>query len=141
MGAGGTTWVASGVAPRVPTKPRHLLIRSRCCWPGWCRSCSVGCRDLPQTAAQLADALKRPEVARAAALVLDLRANPGGFFPAAVDVAQLFLPRDATIVTVLGRGGGAGGGGVGGGGAVEAGGGARGTVVYTASGVGAFLDL
>ena len=59
--------------------------------------------------------------------MLDVRGNPGGYFPAAVDVARAFLPRGATITTVDGRGG------SGGSGAAAAG---RATV-YTADGVGA----
>lgn len=36
-------------------------------------------------------------------LILDLRSNPGGMLEAAVDVAQLFLPKNATVVTTKGR--------------------------------------
>jgi len=37
-------------------------------------------------------------------LVLDLRGNPGGLLDAAVDVASLFLPPDAMVVSAGGRG-------------------------------------
>jgi carboxyl-terminal processing protease len=36
-------------------------------------------------------------------LVLDLRGNPGGLLPQAIDVASEFLPRGQTIVSVKGR--------------------------------------
>jgi len=36
-------------------------------------------------------------------LILDLRSNPGGMLEAAVDVAELFLPRNAAIVSTKGR--------------------------------------
>ncbi len=39
----------------------------------------------------------------AQALILDLRSNPGGLLSAAVDVADLFLPLDAPIVSTRGR--------------------------------------
>lgn len=37
-------------------------------------------------------------------LVLDLRGNPGGLLNAAIDVAELFVPKDSTIVSTRGRG-------------------------------------
>lgn len=37
-------------------------------------------------------------------IVLDLRDNPGGLLDAAVDVAEVFLPRGSVIVTTRGRG-------------------------------------
>lgn len=37
------------------------------------------------------------------ALVLDLRNNPGGLLSSAVEVSQLFLPRDKLVVTTRGR--------------------------------------
>lgn len=37
------------------------------------------------------------------ALVLDLRSNPGGMLEAAVEVSELFLPRNTTIVSTRGR--------------------------------------
>ncbi|MBL7033072.1 MAG: S41 family peptidase [Candidatus Delongbacteria bacterium] len=40
-----------------------------------------------------------------AALVLDLRSNPGGLLSAAVDVSDLFLPLEAPIVSTRGRNG------------------------------------
>jgi carboxyl-terminal processing protease len=36
-------------------------------------------------------------------LILDLRSNPGGMLEAAVDVAELFLPKNLTIVSTKGR--------------------------------------
>ncbi len=47
--------------------------------------------------------LRKLDEAGMNALVLDLRGNPGGLLNAAVEVAQLFLARDATIVTTRGR--------------------------------------
>jgi carboxyl-terminal processing protease len=37
-------------------------------------------------------------------IVLDLRDNPGGLLDAAVDVAEVFLPRGSVVVTTQGRG-------------------------------------
>ncbi|CAN8064485.1 unnamed protein product [Agarophyton chilense] len=37
-------------------------------------------------------------------LVLDLRGNPGGLLNAAIEVSELFLPRDSVIVSTKGRG-------------------------------------
>jgi carboxyl-terminal processing protease len=36
-------------------------------------------------------------------LILDLRSNPGGMLEAAVDVAELFLPKNVTLVSTKGR--------------------------------------
>ncbi|CAM9662014.1 unnamed protein product, partial [Hapterophycus canaliculatus] len=53
----------------------------------------------------------RAELARAVdeegaqSIVLDLRHNPGGFFPGGIDVARLFLPADEKIVSVVDRNG------------------------------------
>lgn len=41
----------------------------------------------------------------AQSILLDLRHNPGGFFPGGIDVARLFLPSDETIVSVVDRNG------------------------------------
>ncbi|CAM9304359.1 unnamed protein product, partial [Laminaria digitata] len=41
----------------------------------------------------------------AESILLDLRHNPGGFFPGGIDVARLFLPSDETIVSVVDRNG------------------------------------
>ena len=38
------------------------------------------------------------------ALILDLRGNPGGLLNAAIEVSELFLPKDSTIVSTKGRG-------------------------------------
>lgn len=37
-------------------------------------------------------------------LILDLRGNPGGLLNAAIDVSELFVPKDSTIVSTKGRG-------------------------------------
>lgn len=37
-------------------------------------------------------------------LVLDLRGNPGGLLNAAIDVSEIFVPKDSTIVSTKGRG-------------------------------------
>lgn len=39
-----------------------------------------------------------------AGVILDLRDNPGGLLDAAVDVAEVFLPRGSVVVTTRGRG-------------------------------------
>jgi carboxyl-terminal processing protease len=36
-------------------------------------------------------------------LILDLRSNPGGMLEAAVDVSELFLPKNSTVVSTKGR--------------------------------------
>ncbi|CAB1119186.1 unnamed protein product [Ectocarpus sp. CCAP 1310/34] len=41
----------------------------------------------------------------AQSIILDLRHNPGGFFPGGIDVARLFLSSDETIVSVVDRNG------------------------------------
>lgn len=54
------------------------------------------------TAADVAAALRRSRRGgRADAVVLDLRGNPGGYAPAGVDVAKLFLPPRARIMSEI----------------------------------------
>ena len=48
----------------------------------------------------MADALRSIGAAAADGLVLDLRGNGGGSFPAAVDVARLLLPGKGAIVYI-----------------------------------------
>ncbi|CAM9256254.1 unnamed protein product [Ascophyllum nodosum] len=48
-------------------------------------------------------ALARSIEEGAEAILLDLRHNPGGFFPGGIDVARLFLHSDETIVSVVDR--------------------------------------
>lgn len=55
------------------------------------------------TPRDLEDALKKLESQGMDALILDLRNNPGGVLDVAVDVAEKFLPKDTTIVSVKGR--------------------------------------
>jgi carboxyl-terminal processing protease len=56
-----------------------------------------------KTPHQLRDAIEKLGGDRLAALVLDLRNNPGGVLTAAVDVSSLFLQPGSKIVTVRGR--------------------------------------
>lgn len=55
------------------------------------------------TAAELKQAIEKLGGKGLAGLVLDLRNNPGGMVAAAIDMASLFLPAGAKIVTVRGR--------------------------------------
>jgi carboxyl-terminal processing protease len=58
-----------------------------------------------ETAAkELRAALKKLRDAGMRALILDVRDNPGGLLPAAVDVAELFLDKSDLIVYTKGRG-------------------------------------
>jgi carboxyl-terminal processing protease len=56
-----------------------------------------------KTAAELADALDRMEDQGMAALVLDLRNNPGGLLTGTVDACGEFLPPGTVVVTTEGR--------------------------------------
>lgn len=56
-----------------------------------------------QTASELAGALKKLEDRGMEALILDLRANPGGLLDQAVRVAEQFLPKNQLVVTTEGR--------------------------------------
>lgn len=55
------------------------------------------------TAGLLRDALTNLVAQGMTGLVLDVRGNPGGLLVSAIDVAQLFLPRGALIVSTQGR--------------------------------------
>ncbi|MCP5111716.1 MAG: S41 family peptidase [bacterium] len=56
------------------------------------------------TAGLLAETIEKHGGADLRALVLDLRGNPGGLMPAAIETAALFLPADTRLLTVRGRG-------------------------------------
>ena len=56
-----------------------------------------------QTASELASALKKLDDRGMGALILDLRANPGGLLDQAVRVAEQFLPKGQLVVTTEGR--------------------------------------
>lgn len=58
-----------------------------------------------QTARQLIEALERKPLTAAKILVLDLRANVGGYMPAGVDVAKLFLQPQARVISEEDRSG------------------------------------
>ncbi len=51
----------------------------------------------------IGQAIKRMKAHGATSLILDLRANPGGLLPAAVDVADKFLPKGSLVVYTKGR--------------------------------------
>ncbi len=55
------------------------------------------------SAEEVRDALDELKPKGLSSLVLDLRRNPGGVFRQAVEVAEVFLPRDEGIVTVRSR--------------------------------------
>lgn len=55
------------------------------------------------TGAMLLEAIEKLQKQDMAALVLDLRNNPGGLLDSAVEVSSLFLKRGATIVSTKGR--------------------------------------
>lgn len=54
---------------------------------------------------EMLEALAELEQQGLQALILDLRNNPGGLLNSAVEITQIFLPRDALIVTTRGRSG------------------------------------
>lgn len=56
-----------------------------------------------RTARQLHAALKKATAAKAKALVLDLRGNPGGCFEAALECASLFVEKDRPLLELSGR--------------------------------------
>lgn len=56
-----------------------------------------------RTASDLHKALANLESRGITALILDLRDNPGGLLPAAVEVADLFIPGGRVIVSLKGR--------------------------------------
>ena len=55
------------------------------------------------TSAELDDAVAALEKAGMKSLVLDLRNNPGGLLPQAIDVVSRFVPSGQTVVSVKGR--------------------------------------
>lgn len=57
------------------------------------------------TAAEFGKALEKLETPKLRGLVLDLRDNPGGVLPAALDIAATFLEAGRVILTVRGRSG------------------------------------
>eukprot|EP00977_Amphora_coffeiformis_P025398 scaffold19629_cov147-Amphora_coffeaeformis.AAC.2 len=57
-----------------------------------------------QTLSQVIDALDK-ELKSAEILVLDLRGNAGGYMPAGVDVAKLFLPPQARVISEVDKSG------------------------------------
>ncbi len=57
-----------------------------------------------QTAQDLATAFERLQALHMKAMILDLRDNSGGLLNAAIGVAEAYIPRDALIVVVNGRG-------------------------------------
>lgn len=67
--------------------------------PGGIATLTVA-RFTPDLPTRVHDALRRLEALGARALVLDLRANPGGDFDAAVRLASMFLPADSVIALV-----------------------------------------
>lgn len=56
-----------------------------------------------ETEQKVMEALK--ELRKPSALVLDLRGNPGGYMPAGVDVAKLFLPPQARVISEIDKSG------------------------------------
>jgi carboxyl-terminal processing protease len=56
-----------------------------------------------ETVSQIIDALR--EVKGAAAVAVDLRGNAGGYMPAGVDVAKLFLPPQTRIISEMDKSG------------------------------------
>jgi carboxyl-terminal processing protease len=57
-----------------------------------------------ETPKQLREAIEMLGGSRLEALVLDLRDNPGGLMPAALEIAAMFLPPKSLLVSVRGRG-------------------------------------
>jgi carboxyl-terminal processing protease len=56
-----------------------------------------------ETGGQIKEAIEKLGGARLRGLVLDLRNNPGGVLPAALQTAALFLPPETKLLTVRGR--------------------------------------
>ncbi|MBI5144159.1 MAG: hypothetical protein HZA30_03725, partial [Candidatus Omnitrophica bacterium] len=56
-----------------------------------------------KTPRDLEEALKKLEAEGMDSLILDLRNNPGGLLDVAASVAEKFLPKDATIVSIKSR--------------------------------------
>jgi carboxyl-terminal processing protease len=59
----------------------------------------------PNTAQKVMDAMKEIQRSAASAVVIDLRGNVGGYMPAGVDVAKLFLPPQARVITEVDKSG------------------------------------
>ncbi|HKP70219.1 MAG TPA: S41 family peptidase, partial [Pyrinomonadaceae bacterium] len=57
------------------------------------------------TSDELSDAIKELQKQGMKSLVLDLRGNPGGLLPQAIDVVGKFVPSGQTVVSVKGRNG------------------------------------
>jgi len=55
-----------------------------------------------ETFSQMDDALRKVKQ-NVSVIVIDLRGNAGGYMPAGVDVANLFLPPDKTIISEIDR--------------------------------------
>jgi carboxyl-terminal processing protease len=55
------------------------------------------------TAEELGDAIKQLQTQGMKGLVLDLRGNPGGLLPQAIEVVSRFVPSGQTVVSVKGR--------------------------------------
>jgi carboxyl-terminal processing protease len=58
-----------------------------------------------ETVSQIVDALRDISKERISALAIDLRGNVGGYMPAGVDVAKLFLPPNVRIVSEVDKSG------------------------------------
>lgn len=56
-----------------------------------------------QSAAEILESLEALEAQNCKSLILDLRYNPGGLLTQAVQVSELFLRKDQTIVSIRGR--------------------------------------
>ena len=54
-----------------------------------------------ETASQVVEALRDLPVSGINAVALDLRGNAGGYMPAGVDVAKLFLPPQVSFIEVV----------------------------------------
>lgn len=52
-----------------------------------------------ETPAQIVDALRKAQEAKVSAIAIDLRGNAGGYMPAGVDVAKMFLPAQTRIIS------------------------------------------
>jgi carboxyl-terminal processing protease len=55
------------------------------------------------TAAELDEAIGNLKKQGMKSLVLDLRGNPGGLLPQAIEVVSRFVPQGQTVVSVKGR--------------------------------------
>ncbi len=55
------------------------------------------------TAAELDEAIKKLQAEGMTSLILDVRGNPGGLLPQAIEVVSRFIPSGQTVVSVKGR--------------------------------------